>query len=134
MLSRVLPVLAAVLALPACGTSDDRAQARATTERFAAALRSHDGSAACGQLTAAARQQLASQSGQSCRAVITRLKLSDGPVRRVEVFVTNARVELGGQESAYLDREPQGWRLSALGCKPQQGKPRDRPLNCEVQA
>ena len=51
-----------------------------------------------------------------------------------EVFITNARVDVSSGESAYLGREPAGWKLSAIGCKPEQGKPRDRPLDCAVQA
>jgi len=52
----------------------------------------------------------------------------------VEVFATNAKVDLSSGESAYLSPEPAGWKLSAIGCKPEEGKPRDRPLDCEVEA
>ena len=54
--------------------------------------------------------------------------------RRAEVFVTNARVEVAGGESAYLGREPTGWKLTAVGCKPADGKPAARPLECEVES
>jgi hypothetical protein len=50
------------------------------------------------------------------------------------VFVTNAKVELTGGDSAFLNREPAGWRLTAVGCKAEQGDPKDTPLDCEVEA
>jgi len=41
---------------------------------------------------------------------------------------------LSSTESAYLSEEPDGWKLSAVGCLPKEGKPRDRPLDCEVES
>lgn len=37
-------------------------------------------------------------------------------------------------ESVFLDKGPDGWKLSAIACKVEDGKPRDRPLDCEVEA
>ncbi len=43
-------VLAALLLVAGCGTSDDRDQARATVERFYDAIRTDDAAAACEEL------------------------------------------------------------------------------------
>jgi hypothetical protein len=117
-----------------CGTSDDRDQARAVVERFYDAVRDHRAEVACAQLSAATVKQLESQTSQSCTGVITRLELDGGAITDARVFITNAKVDLRSGESAFLDREPSGWKLTAIGCKPEEGKPRDRPLDCEVEA
>lgn len=122
------------LLLGACGTGEDRTQAEGVVERFYAAIEREDGQAACDQLSATAAAQLESQSGQACREVVTRLELDPGPVHRTEVFVTTAKVDLEGGDSLFLGREPTGWKLTAIGCKPEQGKPADRPFECELES
>jgi hypothetical protein len=52
----------------------------------------------------------------------------------VEVYVTNAKADLESGESAYLLQTQDGWRISAVGCTPEGGKPADRPYDCELQA
>jgi len=117
-----------------CGTAGDREDAGAVTERFYDAIRADDGAAACEQLSGAAVKQLESQSGQPCEDVVTRLEYGGGEIVAVEVYATNAKVDLTSRESGFLSLEPEGWRLSAIACKPAEGKPRDRPLDCEVEA
>lgn len=117
-----------------CGTGDDRDQAAGVVERFYDALRADDGAGACRQLSAAAVAQLESRSGRSCASVVTRLPFEGGAVVKSEVFVTSARVQLRNDESAFLDREPTGWKLTAVGCRAEDGKPRHRPLDCELEA
>jgi hypothetical protein len=132
---RAVPGLVIVaLALAGCGTGDDRDQARATVERFYAAVQADRGDDACAQLADATVEALESQSGQSCERVVTRLDYEPGPVERTQVYITSAKVDLRGDESAFLDREPEGWRISGAGCRPVEGKPRDRPLDCEADA
>ena len=126
-------VLAALLA-GGCGTSDDRDQARATVERFYGAVRADDGEAACAELGESLLEQVESQTQQSCRGVITRFEYEGGSVERTQVFATNAKVDLDSGESAFLSREDDGWKLSALACKAEKGKPADRPLECEAEA
>jgi hypothetical protein len=46
----------------------------------------------------------------------------------------NAMVELSSGETAFLDQGEEGWRLSAIGCKPEGGKPADRPYDCELES
>jgi hypothetical protein len=123
----------AILALAGCGVGDDRERARAAVERFYAAVRAGDGSAACGELSAAARSQLESQSGKDCEAIVTRLDYRGGAVVATEVAATSAKVDVRGGESAFLDREPVGWRISALACVPAGDRAED-PFDCEVEA
>ena len=52
----------------------------------------------------------------------------------VHVFVTSAKVDFSTGESVFLDEGPGGWKLSAIACRVTEGKPRDRPLDCEVEA
>jgi hypothetical protein len=65
---------------------------------------------------------------------VTELELERGSVVRVHVYVLNAMVELSSGETAFLDEGEEGWRLSAVGCKPVGGKPADRPYDCELES
>jgi uncharacterized protein YceK len=121
------------LALSGCGTADDRDQARAATERFYDAVRHHDGAAACAELTEPAAQTLEDQEGKDCAQAVTELDLKGGAVTGVEVYVTNAKVDLAEHVTAYLDRGPSGWKLSAVSCA-HGAKPADHPANCELEA
>jgi hypothetical protein len=126
--------VAAGVLLTGCGTSDDREQAREVVTRFYDAIRADRPEEACAQLSGPARSALESQTGQSCRGAITRLDYRPGEVVGAQVFITNAKVDLDSGESAFLSREAKTWKISALACKPEKGKPRDRPFECEVEA
>jgi hypothetical protein len=129
------PLLLAALAgtvLAGCGTADDRASSRAVVERFAAALQRGDGAAACALLGDEAVKTLEEQEAKPCPRAVTSLQLGGGAITRVQVYVTSAKVDLAGGASAFLDREAVGWRLAAVGCKASEGKPADRPLDCEL--
>ena len=128
-----LAVLALVV-LGGCGTQDDKDQARATVERFYDAVRHDDAEAACEQLGDSLVEQVESQTQQSCEGVITRFEYEGGDVVSTEVYITNAKVDLRSGESAFLSRESDGWKLSAIACKPEKGKPADRPLECEAES
>jgi hypothetical protein len=127
--------LAAALAVAfaGCGTGDDQDQARATVQQFAAALARGDGGAACSLLSEDLAQEIEQQEGKPCADAIGSLQVQPGAVDRVQVFITNAKADLAGGRSAFLDRAADGWRLSALACEPQGGKPADQPFDCEVQ-
>jgi hypothetical protein len=128
-----LPLALAVLALAGCGTSDDRAQVSATTQRFYAALARHDGAGACSQLSDATIKSIEQQESKPCAQAVRALGLQPGRVTRARVYITNAIVNLTGDQVAFLGREPTGWKLSAVGCKFDQGKPRDRPADCDAE-
>ncbi|HEV2999661.1 MAG TPA: hypothetical protein VGW75_02885 [Solirubrobacteraceae bacterium] len=130
----LLLLLALAAAVAGCGTSDDRDQARAVVERFYDALRSDDAEAACAELSESLLEQVESQTQQSCEGVITRFEYDGGAIVGAEVYITNAKVNLRGGESAFLGREDGGWKLSAIACKAEKGKPADRPFDCEAEA
>jgi hypothetical protein len=62
------------------------------------------------------------------------VQASPSPVRRAAVYITSAKVDLTHGESAFLNRTSAGWKLVAVGCKPQAGKPADQPFACELEA
>ncbi len=101
---------------------------------FYDAIRADQGRKACDVLTAATIKQLHSQEERACPEAITALNYQGGEVTNVHVFITSAKVDFSSGESAFLNREPGGWKLSAIACKVEEGKPRDRPLDCEVEA
>jgi uncharacterized protein YceK len=125
-------LLAAAVLLAGCGTSDDRDQARTVAERFYAALDQHDGSAACGQLSQATISKLEQDEGKPCAKAITALNIKGAAISGVEVYITNAKVDLASHESAFLDRGPSGWKISAAGCA-HGAKPADHPFTCELE-
>ena len=116
-----------------CGGAADVADVRAVSERFSAAVEAQDGERACAQLTSQARAQLEEQEQRQCREAITGVRLEPGSVTRVRVYVLNAMVELSNGEAQFLEQGQEGWRLSALGCTPQKGMPRDHPYDCQVE-
>ena len=123
----------AAVALSGCGQSADRDTVRATSTRFLAAYAAYQGDAACAALSQDTRKELVSQEKKPCADAIGSVELEPGPVRHVDVELTNAKVDLGGGESLFLSEEATGWKISAVGCKPQ-GDPRNTPMDCELQA
>ena len=128
----MLPLIA-LFALNGCGTSDDRDQATATTQRFLAALRAGDGTRACAQLAPDTVASLEQQESKPCREAVRSLDIHGERILRTRVYITNAIVDLNANEHAFLGREPTGWKLSAVGCRFDKGKPRDRPADCEAE-
>jgi hypothetical protein len=135
-MTRLAPIVLALsaLALCGCGRDGDRGAAQLVTERFFAALQGEDGALACAQLSAETRAELESQEGKPCREAIVGLGLQGAGITRVQVFLTNAKADLADGDSVFLGLTSQGWRLSAIGCEPQDDKPADRPFDCTVQA
>jgi hypothetical protein len=130
------PAVVLVLAVLAtgCGRSGDREAVRAVTEHFLAAVEADDGEAACADLSTDTRKELESQEQRDCRDAVGELQLEPGATDRVEVYVTNAKVDLASGQSVFLSRTREGWRLSAVGCEPEAGEPAERPFDCELEA
>ena len=131
------PVLAIVLLTAAlggagCARDADQQTAQAVAGRFFTALDDGDGDRACAQLSPGTRIELESQEGSSCREAVTGLGLEGATVERADVYVLSAIVELSNGDAAFLDQGEEGWRISAVGCRPS-GKPADRPYDCEVE-
>jgi hypothetical protein len=130
-----VPALVALaLVTTGCGREGDRNRVSALTESFLTAVQQHDGSTACAALSNETVKQLESQEGKRCARAVTSLDVSPSRVRRAQVYLVNAKVDLNDGESAFLSRTRDGWRLSAVGCRPTGGKPADRPFECEVTA
>jgi len=129
----VIATLLCALGTAGCGRGGDRADVRAIAERFVAAYERDQGPAACAALSGPARLALEREEQKACAAAVGGVDLDGGRVTAVEVYTTNAKVDFSSGESAFFSEEAAGWRLSAAGCRPQ-GKPADRPFECELEA
>jgi hypothetical protein len=123
-----------LLAFAAAGCGADDSTVRATAQRFVDAAGSDDGDTACAQLTPDTRAALEEQEQRECRVAVTDLKLEVGTIDSVRVYAFNAIVELSSGEAEFLEKGSQGWRLSAVGCTPAKGRPKDEPYDCELES
>ena len=117
-----------------CGRSDDRERATAVAERFFTAIGSGDGATACEQLSVDTRQTLEQGEQKPCREAIGELEIEPGAPARVDVFLTGAEAELDNGDRAFLSETQEGWRLSAVGCKPGAEPPAEEPMDCALEA
>ena len=123
----------AAAATTGCGQSANRDTVRATTTRFLTAYSAHQGEQACAALSDETRKELESQEKRPCPDAIGQVQLKPGAVKHVDVELTNAKVDLTGGESLFLSQEAAGWKITAIGCKPQ-GDPTNTPMDCELTA
>jgi hypothetical protein len=132
---RRLPLLGlAALALAGCGGgAGARDDVRAVAESFQSAIRTDDGAAACGLLSAALAQEIESQEGEPCRDAIGALDLGGDRVASTDAYQTSGIATLTAGSVHYLGQTPAGWRLDALGCV-DEGDPATMPRDCEVEA
>jgi hypothetical protein len=131
---RSLALLALAIGVAGCGRGGDRADARAVTVRFLTALERGDGTVACAQLSPDTRAALVDSEQKPCSEAVGSLGLQASPVTRLQLYVTNAKADLANGDSAFLSQGAQGWRLSAVGCRPARGKPADAPYDCALEA
>ena len=129
MTRAIVPALI-VLACAGCGTSADDEHARDAAVRFYRAVAAGDGRAACAELSTSAQRTIA-----PCARSVTGLAsdLHGGRVTRTRVYITNALVEFSGGDKVFLGRQADGWKVDAAGCDFDQGKPADRPADCEIE-
>src|ERR1044072_9296308 len=124
-----LALCLAGLALSGCGTGADQKAGRATTERFYAAVRTHDGRTACGLLDSDTASQLVKDEQQSdCAAAVLKLELHGTKAASTSVYATSAQVKLDGGDTTFLGWTSNGWRIDAVGCRVVAG---GGPLECE---
>jgi hypothetical protein len=116
-----------------CGGGGARGEVRLVSARFVRALAADDGVAACATLSRQARAHLENEEAKSCGQAITGLGLRPSAVRRVQVYLTSAKADLADGDSVFLSNGSDGWRLDAAGCKPEGGKPADRPYDCALE-
>jgi hypothetical protein len=133
-LKLVFALVALTACVAGCGRDADRADARTVTTRFLAALERGDGEAACAQLSPDTRAALVDEEQKPCRDAVGSLGLQASPVTRLQIYVTNAKADLANGDSAFLSQGAQGWRVSAVGCRPARGKPADAPYDCALEA
>ena len=130
----VLALLMLCLGATGCGRGGDREQATQVAERFFSAVGSGDGATACAQLSPDTRKALEEDESKPCRDAIGGLSIDPGSPTKLELYLTNAKADLDNGESAFLSQTAEGWRLSAVGCKPGDGPPSDTPMDCELEA
>jgi hypothetical protein len=131
---RALVIVVGAAALSGCGQSGKQDEVRTVTGRFYAAVQANDGSLACAQLSEPTLKQLEQDEKATCSKAVASLGLSPSPIVHVDVFLTNAKVDLGNGASAFLEQTATGWKISALGCRPTQGDPKEQPMGCAVQS
>jgi hypothetical protein len=122
--------IGALVVLSGCGTSADRTQARAVTERFFSALAAHRGAEACRQLSPALRATVEQEHAMApCAAAVMKTQARGSGVAAVHVYATSARVDLASGEGVFLGLMRRGWQIDAFGCRPRASGPYD----CEEQ-
>jgi hypothetical protein len=102
--------------------------ARGAAEAFYAAVGQGDGAAACALLAPEAVATLEQSAQEPCATALPGEQLPAAQVRRVQVFGQSAFVELDG-DTAFLGRFPDGWRVTAAGCRERPA----RPYDCQVE-
>ncbi len=111
-----------------CGTDADRDDARRATEALYSATARHDGTGACAQMSPGLRAELVSDEGERCAKAVLSLDLRGRTPDQVEVYANEALVRMSGGDTVFLSVTHEGWRVDALGCRPQ-GK---GPYDCEA--
>lgn len=126
-----LPLLVGAAGVAGCGGRDDETTVRKVSEGFYAAVDSKDGSAACARLGRSTVMKLEKDEMSACPKAVLGLKLSGSRAGKAIVYGGSARVDLRHGDSVFLGETPQGWKVSAAGCKPQPGE--EQPYECEVE-
>jgi hypothetical protein len=102
-----------------CGTGADRDQARAAAQALYTAAQRHDGATACAQMSPSLRAQLVEDHGSPCAKAVLKLNLHGQTPMTVRVYANAAEVEIAGGDTVFLGDTREGWRVEALGCRPQ---------------
>jgi hypothetical protein len=130
MRARAAAIALLAVALSGCGTASSERDARRSVQRFFAAFSSRDGAAACDELSDETVSEVEKSEKKPCAQGILSEDVFPARVVGVHVYMHSAQAELGGGEAVFLDLTPQGWKVSAAGCKPQPGK----PYQCELES
>jgi hypothetical protein len=127
---RLVPLLLPAVLAAGCATSADRDQARTAAQRLYVAAQRHDGQTACAQMSPSLRAQLVSDQGSPCAKAAAGLRLQGTRVATVRVYADAAVVRFRGGDTVFLGDTREGWRVDALGCRPNGPGPYD----CREQA
>jgi hypothetical protein len=114
-----------------CGATDPDA-AGDTAQRFYGAAHAKDGAKACEQLGEDTRAQLEQDEGGPCAEAVLELRLSGERATGVSAYMTEAKVDLDGGDSVFLEQTADGWRVTAAGCRPVPDQ--EAPYECEVES
>ncbi|HUP98828.1 MAG TPA: hypothetical protein VM093_00035 [Aeromicrobium sp.] len=117
--------------LSGCGSSGAAPAQRA--DEFYAAVAHNDAAAACASLASSARSTLEQEEKKPCRDTILEQDLprvSGAASGTAKVYGSLAQVTFAN-ESVFLSRYSNGWRVTAAGCTP---SPQDRPYECTITA
>ena len=118
-------------AILGCGSADRAGDAEAVVERFQAALAQGDGRGACSELSAETSRKLEQQEGEPCEEAVLGLRLPTGDdVSPPSVHITSAFAAVGGGAAIFLDEGPDGWMVSAAGCRRTAS---DMPYDCDLE-
>jgi len=117
--------------LTGCGGANPDDATR-VAERFYGAAAEGDGATACEQLSEDTLEQLEKDEQKPCEQAVVELDLSGSRASSTSRYVSDAKVDLDGGDSVFLQETPDGWRVSAAGCKPVPGQ--EAPYDCEVES
>ena len=131
MTKAAVPVCLLVLALAGCGAGDREQNVAAVAQRFHAALEAGDGHAACQQLSEETASKLEQQEKRPCEKAILSVNLPEGgTVGATGVYVRDAYASLSQGGTDFLSEGPEGWTISAAGCRPTAP---EQPYECELE-
>ncbi|WP_079407402.1 hypothetical protein [Streptomyces sp. 3211] len=122
----LLPLLC--LALTGCATGAERSRAAgAAAAAFERALADRDTALGCETLAPGTREELEQE--QPCPTALQGLQLTGArePAQAAVVYGSQARV-VYPHDSVFLALFTDGWKVTAAGCTPRQG----RPYRCEL--
>jgi len=129
--STVFACLLLALPLAGCGTANRQRDVAAVAERFHAALEAGDGQAACAELSEETASKLEQQEKKPCEEAILAVELpKGGTVGATEVYERSAYAALAEGGTDFLDEGPDGWTVSAAGCRPTAP---EQPYECELE-
>ena len=118
-----------LLAGGGCSGSSDTAVS-SVSDSFRQALAVRDGARACGLLSPRTVSDLEQSSGKPCASAVLEENVpTTGDPTAVEVYGRMAEVRYA-DDTVFLSRFDQGWRLVAAGCRPPSGSA--QRFDCQV--
>jgi hypothetical protein len=130
-----LPPAALILAclVAGCGQSADRDRVAGVVTRFLQAAQD-DAGVACQQLSDAAVTTLEQQEQGSCADSVGKLGVRPSPIRSVELYANNAKVDLADGAVVFVEQTADGWRIDDVACRATDGDPRSHPMSCALES
>jgi hypothetical protein len=123
----IVLALALGCGLSGCAGPSDSGPRRAASD-FATAWAQRDGAAVCDLLAPETAAEVAQSAGTSCAAGVLDEQLPrEAAPEQLQVWGRAAQAR-STTDTLFLARLPDGWRVTAAGCRPQSGKPYDCQL------